>query len=403
MAGYEKKNTNDSEIGFWILIVVMLAVFWPVGLFLLFRKLTENSGNGTAGHKKSVRTEREYAEPGTQGVRQGERPVVRRRTEERRPGTQGVVSSGTAEARSVRRRLPAQQEHLRLNRGKNMMIAGGVMAGIFGLGTASSVIDMVESIFWGGNPIWYLEDIFFPLGFCCAGLVVLSVGMSRNKKARRFRKYLALIGHQTSISVETLAQAMPVSVHTACDDLQEMLDEGLFSTGYLDMSTGRLILSGDGIQEEKPEPQPEPEPAGGEDDRILAQIRAVNDAIEDAAMSEKIDRIEEITRKIFDYQKKNPEKGGQLRSFLNYYLPTTLKILNSYAQLEEQGVEGENISAAKVRIEGMMDKVVEGFEKQLDKLFENTAMDITTDVKVLEQMLEKDGLFQNGNGLTLGG
>ena len=71
----------------------MLAVFWPVGLFLLFRKLTENSGNGTAGHKKSVRTEREYAEPGTQGVRQGERPVVRRRTEERRPGTQGVDPS----------------------------------------------------------------------------------------------------------------------------------------------------------------------------------------------------------------------------------------------------------------------------------------------------------------------
>ena len=99
----------------------------------------------------------------------------------------------------------------------------------------------------------------------------------------------------------------------------------------------------------------------------------------------------------------NPEKGGQLRSFLNYYLPTTLKILNSYAQLEEQGVEGANISAAKERIEGMMDKVVEGFEKQLDKLFENTAMDITTDVKVLEQMLEKDGLSQNGSGLTLGG
>ena len=282
-----------------------------------------------------------------------------------------------------------------------MMIVGGVIAGVFGLGTASAILEMVESLFWGGNPIWYLEDVFFPLGFCCAGFVVLAVGMSRNKKARRFRKYLALIGHQTSIWVETLAQAMPVSVHTACDDLQEMLDEGLLPIGYLDMSTGRLILSDEGIQEEKPEPKPEP--AQGEDDRTLAQIRAVNDAIEDAAMSEKIDRIEEITRKIFEYQKKNPEKGGQLRSFLNYYLPTTLKILNSYAQLEEQGVEGENISAAKVRIEGMMDKVVEGFEKQLDKLFENTAMDITTDVKVLEQMLEKDGLSQKGSGLTLGG
>ena len=116
-----------------------------------------------------------------------------------------------------------------------------------------------------------------------------------------------------------------------------------------------------------------------------------------------VDRIEEITRKIFAYQKKNPEKGGQLRSFLNYYLPTTLKILNSYAQMEEQGVEGKNITAAKERIEGMMDKVVEGFEKQLDKLFEGTAMDITTDVQVPEQMLEKDGLARDGDGLTLGG
>ena len=68
---------------------------------------------------------------------------------------------------------------------------------------------------------------------------------------------------------------------------------------------------------------------------------------------------------------------------------------------EEQGVEGENIRSAKARIEGMMDKVVEGFEKQLDKLFQDDAMDIATDVQVLERMLEKDGL--SGGGMTLGG
>ena len=82
-------------------------------------------------------------------------------------------------------------------------------------------------------------------------------------------------------------------------------------------------------------------------------------------------------------------------------LKTTLKILNSYAQLEEQGVEGENISAAKVRIEGMMDKVVDGFEKQLDLLFQGDAMDITADVEVLERMLAKDGL-SGQEGMTLG-
>ena len=90
-----------------------------------------------------------------------------------------------------------------------------------------------------------------------------------------------------------------------------------------------------------------------------------------------------------------------MRQFLNYYLPTTLKILQAYAQLEAQWVEGENIAAAMGRIEGMMDKVVEGFEKQLDLLFQGDAMDITTDVEVLERMLAKDGLSDRP-GLTLG-
>jgi ATP-dependent Lon protease len=106
-------------------------------------------------------------------------------------------------------------------------------------------------------------------------------------------------------------------------------------------------------------------------------------------MSRKIERIEIITGKILAYARNHPQKSGELRQFLNYYLPTTLKILNAYAQMDAQGVEGENITAAKVRIEAMMDKVVDGFEKQLDQLFRGDAMDITSDVEVLERMLAK--------------
>ena len=95
-------------------------------------------------------------------------------------------------------------------------------------------------------------------------------------------------------------------------------------------------------------------------------------------------------------------KSPQLHSFLSYYLPTTLKILRAYAQLEDQEVNGENISAAMERIENMMDKVVEGFEKQLDQLFQGDALDITADVEVLERMLAKDGLSSQ-DGLRLGG
>ena len=284
-----------------------------------------------------------------------------------------------------------------LNKGKGMMVWGAILAI---LGGFISFVQFFDSM--GIGFIYMLQSISFPLGLLGAGLVLLVCGTQRNKKAKRFRKYLALIGKRESISIGSLAQAMPVSYHTACDDIQEMLDEGYIPTGYLDMASGRLILSDEGLQEE-PEKEKEEQPAPPEDDdAILQEIRQVNDAIEDPEMSEKIDRIGEITGKILDYQRKNPNKDSQLRSFLNYYLPTTLKILKAYAQMEAQGIEGQNISAAKERIEGMMDKVVEGFEKQLDKLFQDDAMDITTDVEVLERMLDKDGLSGKGDGFQMG-
>ena len=202
----------------------------------------------------------------------------------------------------------------------------------------------------------------------------------------------------------TLAEATGYAPRKIREDLQDMLDDGIFPLGYLDLGSDRLFLTDDGIQDrpkEEPEKAPEPPREVERAEAVLAEIRALNDAIEDPEMSRKIDRIGEITGNIFAYLREKPDKEDKLRSFLSYYLPTTLKILGSYAQLEAQGVEGENISAAKERIEGMMDKVVEGFEQQLDRLFQDDAMDITSDVAVLERMLEKDGL--GSSGMTLGG
>ena len=188
--------------------------------------------------------------------------------------------------------------------------------------------------------------------------------------------------------------------------MRKMLAKGILPSGYLDLSDGKLYLTEMGYRAPEPK-QPESEPqetaqqAAEREDDILRQIRKINDEIPDEVMTAKINRIEEITGKILTYQKTHPHKEGQLRSFLNYYLPTTLKILRAYAQLEAQGIEGENISAAKTRIEGMMDQVVAGFEKQLDKLFRDDAMDITSDVQVLENMLKKDGLSDDGITMKL--
>ena len=152
---------------------------------------------------------------------------------------------------------------------------------------------------------------------------------------------------------------------------------------------------------EEEEPAQE-EPAEDPQNAILEEIRAINADIDNPKLNQQIDRIGVITAKVFEYQRSHPQKSNQLHSFLSYYLPTTLKILRAYAQLEDQEVDGENISAAMERIEGMMDKVVEGFEKQLDQLFQGDALDITADVEVLERMLAKDGL-SSGSTLRMGG
>ena len=88
----------------------------------------------------------------------------------------------------------------------------------------------------------------------------------------------------------------------------------------------------------------------------------------------------------------HPEKRSQIRKFLNYYLPTTLKLLNAYDRMGAAGVEGANIDGTMGRIDAMMDKVVEAFDKQLDALFADEALDISTDITVLEQMLAQEGL-----------
>ena len=107
-------------------------------------------------------------------------------------------------------------------------------------------------------------------------------------------------------------------------------------------------------------------------------------------LSAKIDRLENITAKIFQAVEADPKKRGRIDTFLNYYLPTTQKLLDSYAEFEAAGVEGENLRQAKSRIESTMDAIVKGFEHQLDELYKADAMDVDSDIRVMETMLHRD-------------
>ena len=155
---------------------------------------------------------------------------------------------------------------------------------------------------------------------------------------------------------------------------------------------------------EEVEVEPEPVRTGNEKlDKMIAdgqlalkEMRRLDDNIKDEVISGQIRKLEELSGKIFDQVQQKPEKLPQIRKFMNYYLPTTLKLLNAYDRMGAQGVSGGNIGATMERVENIMGTIVTAFEKQLDALFGDTALDIDTDITVMEGMLAQEGLTENG-------
>ena len=384
-------NNNWGDIIYWIVTIVFLCTAWPIGLILLFRKVMGYTNRSRRSqHPYDIQREQQQAAQQGQSGDQGQASSGNASAASRQQAAASAAKAGSTKKKSRRPPTPA-------TKGKPLIVLGSVITALFGLTTLG-----VFSTYLSLGFLSALQQALIPLGLTAAGLVLLYAGIQRNRKGKRYRRYQALIGSRKSISIHALAEALSLPYQTVCEELQDMLDEGIFPVGYVNIMEGRLVLNNEGLEDDEPEEKREDTPLSDRASAILKEIRQVNDDIADPELSAKIDRIEQITGKIFAYLESHPEKESQLRSFLNYYLPTTLKILHAYAQLEAQGIEGENISAAKERIENMMDKVVEGFEKQLDQLFQDSTLDITTDVQVLERMLDKDGLSSSGDGMTLG-
>ena len=136
-----------------------------------------------------------------------------------------------------------------------------------------------------------------------------------------------------------------------------------------------------------------------ERDRAVSEMRRLNDAIKDETISAQITHLETTTGKIIDAVVEKPSKLPQIRKFMNYYLPTTLKLLNAYDRMDAAGVSGTNIDGSKGKIEDMLDTICTAFSRQLDSLYGEEALDISAEIKVMEQMLAQEGL----GGMTLGG
>ena len=137
---------------------------------------------------------------------------------------------------------------------------------------------------------------------------------------------------------------------------------------------------------------PEIDPIIEEGNRALSEMGRLYMSIKDPEIREKINEIMRVTDKIVQDAIADPTDIPQIKKFLNYYLPTTIKLLNHYDRMSSQGIEGENLDKSMKSINEMLDASIVAFKKHLDSLFANQALDIETDIEVMNTMLAREGL-----------
>ena len=381
-------HAGDGPFQFpWWAIVIGFVVWWPLGfIFIGLNSAMKNGKLGGFEEKARVRTQG-FGRVNTTPVYDAEvRPL-----------------NGSALRRSAD---PGAQPAAKRLKGA-ALATGLTVAGVLLLICALAALP--DAIYWlpealtegGSYWTWLVEDSMPMLMSLTGGIGCLFGGWHIRTSRRMRRKIDKIVGDAKYMYIQDIADALPCSYDKCCKHLENCIDEGLFGPdAYLDMRCKCLVVS-QRPPEPTPAPAPKPEkqpekqtdmPERDQYKKILDELRRVNDAIPDEEMSDKISRLEAVSAKIFEQAKSDPDKLPQMRKFMDYYLPTSLKLLNTYAELDNQGVEGENISESKRRIEQTMDTLVKAFENQLDRLFASDALDVSTDIDVMQNMLRADGL-----------
>ena len=305
-------------------------------------------------------------------------------------------------------------------------IVGGCVVG--GL----SLVGIAVSMFAAVLPGMVAAAPVIPIIGLAAGGTLIGCGIHGLTRMNRFRVYRRMLGNNTHCNLEKLAGAVGKSVKFVRKELQKMIGQGLFLQGHLDQEKKVLITSHETYHyyeqsrlllesqqkeaarqaeqekkaaEEKKAVEAKPQEKSGKTaqeqevlergNAFIKEIRRCNDAIPGELISAKIDRMEIIVRKIFERAEAHPEIIPDLKKLMDYYLPMTVKLLNVYADIDAQPVQGENIQSSKREIEDTLDTLNLAFEKLLDSVFADTALDVSSDISVLQTLLAQEGLTQD--------
>lgn len=242
------------------------------------------------------------------------------------------------------------------------------------------------------------------------GTALLCSGIGTLAKVSRFKVYLKALGTKTSITLERLSRSVGKNERFVRKELQKMIKQGLFLEGHLDNEQKNLITSDETFREFERSrleleqrkrsqavqaakaPDPKIQEVLDKGNAYVKEIRRCNDEIPGEEISAKIDRMEAIVRKIFERAEAHPEVIPDMKKLMDYYLPMTVKLLNAYADMDRQPVQGETIRKSKQEIDATLDTLNAAFEKLLDELFQDAAIDVSSDISVLNTLLAQEGL-----------
>ena len=317
-----------------------------------------------------------------------------------------------------------------------LVITGGSLGIVF---LAMSLILILIQLMTGGivsAGFWALIVTFGTLFLVGTGIA--AGGMKKLGMVKRFRNYRKILGSREYCDLKELAERTGEKPKLVLKDIRKMIERGWFSQGRLDAQEKCLMLSdqayaqyqsamqeyqkrqeesktagtdsgyeaasgeqkskttqpseGTKTESQKKQLSPEVEEIVRKGEEYIQKIHACNDAIPGVEISAKIARMEMLIGRIFDRVEQNPQVVGETQKLMSYYLPTTLKLLEAYEELDRQPVQGENIANSKREIEETLDTLNTAFEKLLDSLFQETAWDVSSDISVLKMMLAQEGL-----------
>ncbi len=380
----KKPDKNSIGVLSWIINVILLSAFWPAGVVILLMRLSGNDVLSKILMRLFTKVEENREEASrvdplmpqansssrSRAARMGFEPQQEAQKAQQQPKQGQPEEKGKKDTAS------------RVDKGRTALIIVGWL--LLAAGVLTVFEPLSKGVLWAA-----LRSIAVAL--CGGGMLFAS--WKKGKKEQDYQNCVKVVGDKASIDLASLAAALGRKPRDVENDLDDMVDRGYFGdAAYFDKARDVLII--DPAKAEVQLRKAAAESAEGKDQYqlLLMELDRCIQRIRDPGMQQKAMKIRGLSSSIFAAVREEPAKRPKIGTFLNYYFPQTLKLLNQYGDIESKEYQGENLSKTRERIDGAADLLIDAYQRQLDALYLSTSMDVDSDIDVLETMLKRDGL-----------